>query len=197
MGRAVLVLLLLLTGTALACPPAFEAPGPAPNAAAALDVGPRSDDSQGAAIAFALMGLCGFAFALTRANAVRRTFATSHHMADAELDLVKSVARAQRGRTELFVVACALAVAAIMSLPLAIEARAVLAMTPALLMTTGFVALCRLQLLVGLRAEPQLRTMSHGHYLFAARGKRLVGWVAAPPALVARASNLPIATLRQ
>jgi hypothetical protein len=194
MGRAVLVLL-LLTGTALACPYAFDAGEPAPRTAAALTVGGAADDSQGAAIA--LMGLCGFAFALTRANAVRRTFATSHHMVDAELDLVKRVARAQRGRTELFVIACALAVAAIMSLPLALGARAVLAMTPAMLMATGFVALCRLQLLVGLRPEPQLRTMSHGHYLFAARGKRLVGWVAAPPALVARASHLPVATLRQ
>jgi hypothetical protein len=32
--------------------------------------------------------------------------------------------------------------------------------------------------------------------LYVSRGKRLVGWVAAPPKLLAQVSTLPIATLR-
>ena len=166
------------------------------NALTGLSMAQESSDAQGVAVAFALMGLCGFAFALTRANAVRRTFATSHHLAESDLELLKSVAHAQRTRTTWFAALCAGAVFVATSLPLEPSARAVLALTPAMLLAISLVALCRLQLLLGLRAEPGLRVRSHGHHLFASRGKRLVGWVAAPPSLVARASRLPVATVR-
>ena len=77
-----------------------------------------------------------------------------------------------------------------------LDTRVVLIVTPALLTAVGVVTLCRLQMLLGLRAEPALRVSAHGDFLFVARGRRLVGWVAAPPRLVARASRLPVATLR-
>lgn len=161
-----------------------------------LSMAQESSDAQGVAVAFALMGLCGFAFALTRANAVRRTFATSHHLAESSLELLENVARAQRSRTSWFAALCAGLVLVATSLPIAAETRAVLAITPAMLFAISLVALCRLQLLLGLRPEPGLRVRSHGHHLFASRGNRLVGWVAAPPHLVARASRLPVATVR-
>lgn len=160
-------------------------------------LGPNTtDNSQGVAVAFALMGVCGLAYAITRANAVRRTFATSRLRVATELELLKSVARAQRRRTAVFAAFSALAAFAIGSLPIDLDTRIVLGVTPALLMTIAIVTLCRLQMLLGLRAEPALRVSAHGDFLFVARGKRLVGWVAAPPKLVARASGLPVATLR-
>ena len=160
-------------------------------------LGPNTtDNSQGVAVAFALMGVCGLAYAITRANAVRRTFATSRLRVDTELDLLKSVAREQRRRTAVFAAASALVLFAIGSLPLELDTRVVLIVTPALLTAVGVVTLCRLQMLLGLRAEPALRVSAHGDFLFVARGRRLVGWVAAPPRLVARASRLPVATLR-
>ncbi len=178
MGRAVLALC-MSSGTALACPRAAG-----------------SSDVHGVAVAFMLMGLCGFAFAITRANAVRRTFATSHHMADSDLDVLKAVVYTQRRRTLAFIAGCALALAMLASLPFDVQTRAVLSLTPTMLLAVGAFGLCRLQLLLALRDDPSLRVLSHGEYLFAARGRRLVGWVAAPPALVARASKLPVATLR-
>lgn len=166
------------------------------NALTGVAMAQDGSDAQGAAIAFALMGLCGFAFAVTRANAVRRTFATSHHMDASSLELLKRVAQAQRFRTAVFTGVCALVLLVVARLPVELDALVGLVVTPAMLMTIGIVALCRLQLLLGLREEPQLRVLAHGHHLFAARGKRLVGWVAAPPSIVARASGLPVATVR-
>jgi hypothetical protein len=166
------------------------------NALTGVTMAQDGSDAQGAAIAVALMGLCGFAFVLTRANTVRRTFATSKHMADASLELVKSVARAQRKRAAVFAAVCVAAVLVVSGLPLPIEARAALAVPATLLLGISLVAICRLQLLLGLAPEPSLRVRSHGHHLFVSRGKRLVGWVAAPPRLVARASGLPVATVR-
>lgn len=209
MGRAVLVLCMLV-GVAHACPIRFHSEAEraefgrwyvkmrTADAAATMQLGPAasSDNSPGVAIALALMGLCGVAFVITRANAVRRTFATSHHLATADLELVQAVARRQRTRTTLFAAACAGVLPVILSVPMALEARAVLAVAPAMLFALAVVALCRLELLLGLHHEPTLRVLSHGHHLFVARGKRLVGWVAAPPGLVARASGLPVATLR-
>jgi len=156
-----------------------------------------SDDTHGVAIAFLLMGLCGLAFTWTRANAVRRTFATSRLFSDVDLELVQRVARAQRARTIWFAAACAVAFGAVASLPIGTETRIVLVVTPTMLFTIAVIALCRLQLLVGLRPEPSLRVTSHGLYLFASRDHRLVGWVGATPALIARASALPVAKARR
>src|SRR5687768_9146519 len=66
------------------------------------------DDFQGLAVAIALMGLCGVAFVLTRANAVRRTFATSRRFDPVEPALLAVVARAQRRRNIVFATACML-----------------------------------------------------------------------------------------
>lgn len=152
------------------------------------------DDSHGFAVAFALMGLCAFAYVLTRANAVRRTFATSRYLVPVESALLAVVARAQRKRSVVFASACMVAVVLISSLPLDLGARTMLMAAPVLLLGTALFGLSRLQLL--LEPDAELRVLSHGHYLYAARGKRLVGWVAAPPKLVARASRLPIAVVR-
>lgn len=202
MGRAVLVLC-LLTGAALACPADYEAEfaGRSDPSAFAFDPDVKEmpdgyENMQGLAVAFALMGLCGFAFAITRGNAVRRTFATSHHMASADLDALKAVARVQRRRVAAFAAVCTLALAALSALDVPVELRSLLSVTPSLLLAVAIVGLTRVQLLMGLEHEPTLRVLSHGHHLFVARGRRLVGWVAAPPTLLARASRLPVATLR-
>lgn len=152
------------------------------------------DDSQGLAVAFALMGLCAFAFVLTRANAVRRTFATSRYLVPVDQALLTVVARAQRKRSVAFAAACMVTAMIISALPLDLGARAILMATPMLLLATTLFGLTRLQQL--LEPDAEVRVLSHGHHLFAARGRRLVGWVAAPPGLVARASRFPVASVR-
>jgi hypothetical protein len=178
LGRAVLVLC-ALSSTALAAPSAYE-----------------SDDSTGAAVAFALMGLCVVAYAITRGNAVRRTFATSHHLVDIDLETMKRVARLQRGRTGWVVLACAVLVNVFALLPLELDVRLWLSASPAIMFVVTAFAWCQLQMLLWLQPEPGLRASSHGDYMFVSRNRRLVGWVAAPPSLIARASSLPVATLR-
>ena len=179
LGRVVLVLC-AVSSPAFACPTARVA----------------SDDSTGAAVAFGFMGLCLFAYAIMRGNAVRRTFATSRHLVDVDIDVLRRVARAQRTRTIVLAAVCTLAWYAVTQLPLPVGARIWLGMSPLLLLAVAVIALGQLQMLIGLRPEPELRVASHGHYLYVSRGRRLVGWVAAPPKLVARVSALPVATLR-
>lgn len=179
LGRVVLVLC-GLSSTALACPTTRVA----------------SDDATGAAVAFGFMGMCLVAYAIMRGNAVRRTFATSRHLVDIDIDVLRRVARAQRARTAVFGVVCAIACYAVAQLPLQVEARVWLGLSPLLLAAVAVISWCQLQVLIGLQPEPSLRVVSHGHYLYVARGTRLVGWVAAPPKLVARVSPLPVATLR-
>jgi hypothetical protein len=180
MGRVVLALC-LFTSPVLACPPRHRVGG---------------DDATGAAIAFLLMGFCVIAYTITRANAVRRTFATSRHLLDVHLDTMKHVARAQRSRAVVFGIACGLVINAIAWLPVQVDTKVWLAATPAMLLIAAAVATCQLTLLVWLSAEPGLRVASHGDYLFVSRGSRLIGWVAAPPRLLARAGSLPVAKVR-
>jgi len=213
MGRAVFVLCLLV-GVANACPIRFDSPeekraseemmlrelGHKQHAqpAVAAQLGANvSDEWHGAAMAFALMGLCGLAFSVTRANAVRRTFATSQRMVEAHPDVMKRVVRTQSARTAMFIGICAAALGIVATLPIELEARVILAVTPAMLLTIGMIALYRLVLLDTLEPDEHTRVTSHGDYLFVARDKRLVGWVAAPPALLARASALPTAKLHR
>jgi hypothetical protein len=155
-----------------------------------------SDDARGAAVAVAFMGLCTLVYAVTRATAVRRTFVTSRHMVDASLELFQVIARRQRARALAFAAACALAGVAISQLPFGLDGRLLLGVTPALMFVVAIVSALQLHRLLGLRAEPELRVMSHGPFMYAASGELLVGWVAAPPALIARASHLPTARLR-
>lgn len=178
MGRIVIALC-AFTSTALACPPQYG-----------------TDDTKGAAIGFALMGLCVVAYAITRGNAVRRTFATSRHLVDCELEKMKYVARMQRNRTAWFALGCLLLLTAISWLDLDLHAQVWLSVSPAIMFVFAAFAWCELQMLQWLQPEPDLRVSSHGDYLFVSRGKRLVGWVAASPKLLARASALPVATLR-
>jgi len=155
-----------------------------------------SDDARGAAVAVAFMGLCTLVYAVTRATAVRRTFVTSRHMVGASLELFHVIARRQRARSLAFAAACALAGVAIAQLPLGGDGRLLLGVTPALMFVVALVSALQLHRLLGLRAESELRVTSHGSFMYAARGEHLVGWVAAPPTLVARASHLPTARLR-
>jgi hypothetical protein len=210
LGRAVFVLC-VVAGTAAACPPSFASPEQEARAYAELQqvlkqqqlaaaTTPLDDgvtDTQGVAVALMLMSLCGLAFAITRANAVRRTFATTRRFDEVDLLTLHAVARAQRSRTIGFLLVCTTALFGIASLPLSLEGQVVLVVTPTMLLTIAIIALCRLQFLIGLRPEAFWRGTAHGHYLFVARGKRLVGWVGAPPKLLARASGLPIATVRR
>lgn len=155
-----------------------------------------SDDARGAAVAVAFMGLCTLVYAVTRATAVRRTFVTSRHKVDASLELLHVIARRQRTRALAFGAACVLAGVAISRLPFALDGRLLLGVTPALMFMVALVSAWQLHRLLRLTPDPDLRVSSHGPFMYAARGGRLVGWVAAPTALVARASDLPIARLR-
>lgn len=155
-----------------------------------------SNDAHGAAIAFALMGACGLFYAITRATAVRRTFATSRRKVDASLTLLQAVARVQRARAAMFATGCALASLALVTAPVAVEIRIVWAVTGAVMLAIGLLSIWRLQRLLALHDAPHVRVTEHGHFLFAARGARLVGWVAAPPAVIARSMPLPAARLR-
>lgn len=163
----------------------------------ATDLGSSTADSYnyGAAIAFALMGLCAIAFTITRANAVRRTFATSRRMVESQLDVMRRIAQTQSARAAAFVAVCTIALLGIVTLQIDLEERVVLAVTPMMLLVIGVLSLFRLERLQTLRGD--LRVTTHGHYMFVARGKRLVGWVAAPPALLAQATALPIAKLQR
>ena len=192
LGRVVVVLC-LLTGASLACPPLDESRQQAAEIEAAAAA---HDDSFGLIVAFTLMGFCALGFVITRGNAVRRTFATSRHFDVIELEVVIRVARIQRNRAALFALVCAAVLYGSTRLPLPPGALFFVSATPLLLLGIAMVAVCRLQVLMGLHAEPPLRAFSHGDYLFAARGARLVDWVAASPRLLARASSLPVARVR-
>jgi hypothetical protein len=154
-----------------------------------------SDDARGAALAVAFMGLCTLVFAVTRATAVRRTFVTSRHKVDASLDLLRVVARRQRSRALAFAAACVVAMALVARLPFELEARMLLEVTPALMLIVAFVSALQLHRLVRITPDLSLHVSSHGPFMYAARGGRLVGWVSAPLALVASASKLPVARL--
>jgi hypothetical protein len=208
LGRAVLVLC-VLTGVAAGCPIRFNSPQEQAQfmalhaheieqnrAAAQMRAAYGSDELQGISVAVLFMSFCGIALAITRANAVRRTFATSRRLVEADLDVMKNVAQLQRKRAVFWVVASAVFVAGIGSLPLAFGPKLVLLTTSTMLFGAAAVAFSRIELVLGLRSEPSLRVLSHGEFLFVARGKRLVGWVAAPPRIVAAASHLPVAKLR-
>ena len=153
----------------------------------------QSHDLVGVFVAAALMGVCALGFAVTRANAVRRTFATSKLLAESDLELLRSVAQIQRARLTWFVAACALASTAGAALPLDSLPRLLILSTAVMLFGIGVFALSRYQLLLGLRAEPGLRVWSHGHFLFAARNGRLVGWATVP---LVGVSRIPVAKLR-
>jgi hypothetical protein len=155
-----------------------------------------SDDARGAALAVAFMGLCTLVFAVTRATAVRRTFVTSRHKVDATLELLHVVARKQRSRALGFAAACLLAGGAIARLPIDLDGRRLLGVTPTLMLVVALVSAWQLHRLVRIAPDRSLHVTSHGPFMYAARGTRLVGWVAAPPALVASASELPVARLR-
>lgn len=159
----------------------------------ATEVATSSNDSLGAGVALAFMGVCSLVFAVTRATAARRTFATSRRKVPAELELLYLVARTQRARALMFAAVCALAGVAVAAMPIAYETRIALAVTPGLMMLVGLVSAWQLQRLL---AEHDVRVTSHGEFLYAARDGRLVGWVSAPPRLVAHATALPVAQLR-
>jgi hypothetical protein len=178
LGRVVFVLC-SLTGVALACPHARESP-----------------DSQGVAVAFGFMAFCIVGYVLARGNAIRRAFVTSRHLIEGDLEVLRNVARIQSRRTACSAAVCGLVVFAVGNMAMTPNTVVWVLTPPLLLLCISMIALCRLRVLVGLRAEPGLRVLSHGQYLYAVRGKRLVDFVAATPAVIARATSLPTAKIR-
>jgi hypothetical protein len=177
----------------LLCPPVVVSAASGPM----LDTSATgANDARGAALAVAFMGLCTLVFAVTRATAVRRTFVTSRHQVDASLALLRVIARRQRSRALGFAAMCVLAGLACASLPFEIETRMLLGVTPTLMLAVALVSTWQLHRLVRIAPDSSLHVTSHGPFMYAAHGRRLVGWVAAPPALVASASELPVARLR-
>lgn len=167
-------------------------PTGSPPLLAAAEAG-TTNDSLGAAVAIAFMGLCSLVFVVTRATAARRTFATSRRKVPADFDLLQAVARTQRMRALAFAAGCALVGLGIFSLPTAAETRIALSVTPGLMFLVGLVSAWQLHRLLGVR---DVRVSSHGEFLYAERNGHLVGWVSAPPRLVAQATALPVAQLR-
>jgi hypothetical protein len=207
LGRVVFVLCLLV-GIANACPPKFDTPEEEAafneaflrwidehERAAKLGAIATNDVSEGMLVAFALMGVCALGFVITRGNAVRRTFATSHHLAPVELEVIARVAHVQCRRAAWFAGCSALALGVLPSLPLVPEAQVALGALPLFLLAGSILAISRMAVLTSLRPEPDLRVFSHGHFMLAARGNRLLGWASAPPRLLARVTSLPTAKI--
>ena len=115
---------------------------------------------------------------------------------DASLELLHVIARRQRSRALAFGAACILVGVAISRLPFALDGRLLLGVTPALMLMVALVSAWQLHRLLRLTPDPDLHVSAHGPFMYAARGGRLIGWVSAPTALVARASHLPVARLR-
>jgi uncharacterized membrane protein YqjE len=159
--------------------------------------GDGSQDALGAAVALAFMGASSFIFVVKRAMAVRRTYLSSRHKVDADRDLLRSAARHQRARGIILAVACIVAMLSIVALPIAREIRLVLGVTPALLSIAVLATLWRVLRVLRASADTAVDVTSHGHFLFAARGTTLVGWLAVPPRVVARVIALPVAQLRR
>jgi hypothetical protein len=174
----------------LSCPPLVSAQ-------VASVRGDPSEDALGAAVALAFMGASSFIFVVKRAMAVRRTFLSSRRKVDADRDLLRAAARHQRVTAFAFAAACVLAMLAVAALPMAREVRLVLGVTPALMLLAALAMLWRAHRIIGASADPDVRVTSHGHFLFAARGADLVGWLAVSPRVVARVTALPVAQLRR
>jgi hypothetical protein len=155
-----------------------------------------TEDLRGLAVATAFMGLCSLVYAITRATAVRRTFATSRLREPTTFELFRAVVRRQRGRTLAFAAGCALSGLAIARLPFAFDIRLLFGITPALMLSVAVVGAWQLHRLAGLRSTPDLAVSAHGRFLFVARGPRLVGWVVAPLPLISAVSTLPSARVR-
>lgn len=154
-----------------------------------------SDDARGAAVMFAFMGLCSLVYAVTRATAVRRTFVTSRRMVEAERTLLQLVARRQLWRALAFAAGCMIVGSAVSALPLELDIRAILSVTPTAMLVVALVSARRLQQLLFVQGDADVQVTSHGHFLYASRDGHLLGWVAAPPKLIARATELPVARL--
>jgi hypothetical protein len=174
----------------LSCPPLVSAH-------VASVRGDPSEDALGAAVALAFMGASSLIFVVKRAMAVRRTFWSSRRKVDADRDLLRSAARHQRVTALAFTAACVIAMLSLAALPFAREVRLVLGVTPALMLLAALAMLRRAHQVIAASADPQVRVSSHGHFLFAACGTRLVGWLAVPPRVVARVTALPVAQLRR
>lgn len=167
-GR-IAIALCLLVGVATACPPS-----------GAKTVMTPSDDAQGVAVALAIMGASTLLFAITRRNAVRRTYATSRRRRESSLGLAQSLARLQRMPVLLVGLAC-LAVLSRVSLEWSVA--------PGIVFVICVGTLWRLQHVLGL--EEGVVT-AHGHFLFIEHDGKLTGWIAAPPRQVAQ-SGVPSA----
>jgi hypothetical protein len=186
-GR-IAITLCVLVGVATACPPSDEelervatlqAEIQREKLPAAAATSP-SDDAAGVAFALGLMGASTLFFAITRRNAVRRTFVTSRRRRESSLGLAQSLARIQRVPVILLGLAC-LGVLSQVSLQWTVA--------PAILFVICVVTMWRLQHVLGLDAAT---VSSHGHFLFIEQGGKLVGWIAAPPRQVVRAA-VPVA----
>lgn len=168
-GR-IAITLCVLVGVASACPPPISE----------TVVKTPSDDAQGVAVALAIMGASTLLFAITRRNAVRRTFATSRHRRESSLGLAQSIAQLQRMPVILVALAC---------LGVLSQASLAWSVAPSIVFVICVATLWRLQHVLGL---DDATVTSHGHFLFVERGGKLIGWVAAPPRQVSRA-GVPVA----
>jgi len=166
-GR-IAIALCLLTGVATACPPSR------------VETMTPSDDAQGVAVALAIMGASTLLFAITRRNAVRRTYATSRRRRESSLGLAQSLARLQRVPALLGVLA---------SLGVLSQVSLAWSVAPSIVLVICVATLWRLQHLLGL---DDASVTAHGHFLFIEKDGRLAGWIAAPPRQVTRA-GVPVA----
>ena len=151
----------------------------------------HGNEADGVTVALALCGLGLLAFMFSRANGARRSFSSGRRQDEIDLVVLHRIVETASTRTILWFAACFACELAVVALD-----ADVLLPLPIAFLLVGIGRARRLGRLAALRADGTTRVVSDGHFLFGARDKTLVGWVAASPACVARARQLPIARLR-
>lgn len=150
------------------------------------------DNALGLIVALAICGVGVLAFLISRANGARRSFSSGRRQDELALETLRGVVDAQRAHTMTWFAACAAG-----SLALVALGMAVLLPLAAAFVGVGIGRVRRLQRLAALTDADVTRVVSDGHFLFAAKDRVLLGWVAASPAVVARATRVPLARVRR
>ena len=151
-----------------------------------------SYDIGGLVVALAICGVGVLGFLVSRANGARRSFSSGRRQDELALETLLGVVDAQRARTITWFAAWAIASFALVALGMAVLLPFSFAFA-----AVGIGRVRRLNRLAALTDNDVTRVVSDGHFLFAAKDRVLLGWVAAPPTVVARATRVPLARARR
>lgn len=150
-------------------------------------------------IALAICAFVGAAYAFACSSAAR--LAHFRHMrarspsTPIDTDLATRVVDRQATIGALVVVACAVAIVAIVGAQLAIEARIALLVVPGFVASVAMATLVRLRRFsTAMHAPDSTISYDGGYYVCVVRDFELRAWIAATPAALARANSVPTAT---